>query len=189
MSKILYILIFFVCLPLSARLIPPEKPYPPRNFVGIGVSGLSGNGVFYKYMITRDIHLKGTGFIFTNTTDETSMPVQHDSWYNFGAEFHYNILNDFEKRFYLTVGGKYRFDKDDSSVSLYLGEDEESQISAGMGLGFESLTIAEHTFLNFEIGFQYFESNREIFISGVRDEQRTESGIALFIGLGISYNF
>jgi len=188
MKKFIIILFLFCSGSLLSRTVAPETKYPGKNCIGFSISGLSGNGISYNYMISEKFHLKGTGFIMTNMKDQTGYPNQYDSWYNYGLELQYNIIGISGSRFFVTLGGKYRFDKDDSSVSLYLQEREESQISGGTGVGLEFI-LDDNYFFNFDIGFQYFDSNREIFISGVRDEQRTESGIALFIGLGISYNF
>ena len=188
MNKLLIIL--FILVPLAASAQDSFDSLSHHQ-AGFSASTLSGYGLTYSYIFSRDFRIKSTLFAYYNDRGVDG----HDWAGSVGLELQYSLQMGTMTRFYGLIGGNYYhyFDTypgyyaytDSSGRDFYNpSNSEENDFAVGIGAGFEVL-FWRHLAIDIHAAFQFTQTKYNYSPSSI--------SVMRYIGPGgggeISYRF
>ncbi|MES2766783.1 MAG: outer membrane beta-barrel protein [Bacteroidota bacterium] len=162
-----------------------SRKFPFTHTFGICFSSISGSGVFYKYAITPNYHVKAAGFTYsTEVSSDNGNGNEKLSYYNVGLEFQRSLYVARTSRFYAMVGVNYgtlaaEFDAQSSS-------EEINSLQYGLGVGFEGVSW-KHFSWNVDLG--YSRTHRDAVIKGSYYDSGTTNMLSTGIGFGVGLGY
>ena len=156
------------------------------NSVGIKSSNISGYGIYYNRKLSEEFKIQFMGLIYYYFNSENNEEHKNLN-YDFGIEIQRDIYKNNNFRVYILGGAYYYFD--DDKVEGFGNKIFKINNSFNIGVGLALEYSFKRFIFSFDIGYKYFEDNKEITENDKITYPVLERVTKIGAGIGIGFVF
>lgn len=167
--------LFFILILFQYLGFAQENDNPGSKQLGLSYSTIGGAGIHYLHPITERDNIKFTGILIYRSEEQDK-----ETFFSFGFDYQWDLLEDESKRVYALAGAHLDNEMSNTLYFSYGDEiDRKTFFGTGIGLGSDFGNISKGLIINAHITYQLTK--------GFGDIDRTRIGLGG--GLGIGFNF